>query len=489
MPTTQNPTLVEVAAQIAATLDGPIAYDEFVQRILAIRPSRGKNPTSQTKSALRYELVRIGLTHVDSTHKRVAPIRFVLNGLTIRHVFDAQEISMRRMILRDDEMLVVQKPQTFGFHAIAKNLRLVDAAGREVQTKLDLVKETREGIFGAYTSETPTLHMPRWLAQHSVRAGDSALLTILDYDAMQWQIVHEPAAQRREAEIKVANRVLADLLFEQLDSAQSESVALVETLLIAFAQLSSAQRVYPGDPWTQVIERDRRMRHDGFQLTYIERRSPWESMLSDLQAELAPEPTSPKSLAPAQENTVYRFKIHPTHSKKLWRRIEVLGGQTLRELNNFLVGEFKHDWDHMGGFWRLIPRGAGKRVREVELATISPYPDETDIGADLRMAELNLEPGSRLRWVYDFGAHYEYDLLIEDVEDAPAATVVADYPRVVAQNQPHYDYCTTCMEQGRQTVATHYCVNCSDRKQQLVALCADCLQAHDEEHYTEEIVY
>lgn len=56
------------------------------------------------------------------------------------------------------------------------------------------------------------------MAGAALRAGDSAVLTFLAYDAMQWQIVHEPAAQRREAEIEAANRVLADLLFEQLDS-------------------------------------------------------------------------------------------------------------------------------------------------------------------------------------------------------------------------------------------------------------------------------
>lgn len=84
--------------------------------------------------------------------------------------------------------------------------------------------------------------MPRWLAQHSVRAGDSALLTILDYDAARWQIVYEPAAQRREAEIEAANRALADLLFEQLDHARDERVLLHGTLMTAFAQLSPAQR-------------------------------------------------------------------------------------------------------------------------------------------------------------------------------------------------------------------------------------------------------
>jgi hypothetical protein len=85
MPTPKGPTIAEVAAEVAATLDGPIPFDEFAQRVLAIRPSAGKHPISQTKSSLRYELSRIGLAFADSAHRQVAPIHTILNGLTVTH--------------------------------------------------------------------------------------------------------------------------------------------------------------------------------------------------------------------------------------------------------------------------------------------------------------------------------------------------------------------------------------------------------------------
>lgn len=148
------------------------------------------------------------------------------------------------------------------------------------------------------------------------------------------------------------------------------------------------------------------------------------------------------------------------------------------------MGEFKHDWDHMGGFWQLIPRGAGKRVREVGIARVSPFVSDENEGDDLRLAELDLEPGSQLRWVYDFGDWHKYDLVIEDVEDAPTKGV--KYPRVITQNKPHYLYCTACKEQGRQTIATNVCYDCSDRRQEMVAFCDECISEHDEDHYYEE---
>lgn len=491
MSTNKGPTVTEAAAEVAATLDGPIAYDDFVQRVLAIRPSSGKHPISQTKSALRHELDRIGLTFADGARKRIAPIRSILNGLTVRHVFDAQEIAERRLLLTDSETILLPGASSHYRIANIERLRLVEADGAEVKTKVDQVSGQVAGPFGHFTMTTPALHMPRWLAQHSVKAGDSALFTILDYDASRWQILYEPAGQRRQPEIEAANRMLADLLFEQLENARDERALLHESLMTVFAQLSLAQRTYPGDSWARVIQLDGRMRHDGYQLTYVEHRSIFETMMADLQA---PTPSSPPApLLPEQESTIYRFKIHSTRNKNIWRRIEILGGQTLRDLNAFLVDEFKHDWDHMGGFWRLVPRGAGKRVREVEIAQVSPFideeDDEEDEGAELCVAELDLEPGSQLRWVFDFGDWHQYDLLIEAVEDAPPADAAADFPRVVAQNKPQHLYCTTCQAEGRQSIAAYICLDCSYNLGHTVALCDACLLQHDEDHYTEEIVY
>lgn len=487
MPMPKAPSVVEVAAQVAATLDGPIAYDEFAQRVLAIRPSASKQPIAQTKQALRSELNHIGLTFADTAHKQVVPIPTVMNGLTVRHIFTAEETAARRLYLTDDELILMPNTPSMPMDEVIKRLRLVDARGAEVKATVDQVSQQVSGRLRTFTITTPTLHMPRWLAEHAVKAGDAALFTILDYTASRWQIVHEPAARRRQPEIDAANRALADLLFAQLENAQNERVYLRETLLTAFAQLPPAQRTYPGDPWTRVIRLDGRMREDGHQLMYAEHRSMLEAMFEgSIKTETA---SLPAALSPEQEGAIYRLKIHPTNNKKLWRRIEILGAQTLRDLNDFLVGEFKHDSDHMGGFWRLVPRGAGKRVREVEIAQISPFADDEDEGADLCLAELDLEPGSQLRWVFDFGDWHQYDLLIEDVAEASPDTAAVDFPRVVAQNKPRLRYCTTCQAEGRRTIATYICNDCSYDEDHVIALCETCMRQHDEEHYVEEIVY
>lgn len=102
MPTPKAPSIAEVAAPVAATLDGPIAYDESAQRVLAIRSSAGKQPLSQTTSTLRSELSRIRLAFVDAAHEEVAPIHIVMNGLTVRHTFTVKEIAEHRPCLNND---------------------------------------------------------------------------------------------------------------------------------------------------------------------------------------------------------------------------------------------------------------------------------------------------------------------------------------------------------------------------------------------------
>ncbi|MFO7634666.1 MAG: hypothetical protein R6W76_19105 [Caldilinea sp.] len=485
MASSKGPTLVDVAREVAATIDGPILYDEFVQRVLAIHPSNAKHPVNQAKSTLRYELDEFGLVFADLSRKLLVPVRTVLTGLTVRHTFVAEEISGRRLLMGiDEQMLLPGRLHESQFQL--SNLRLQDADGSPVKATFEEITRQATGLFGLFNIALSGFHIPRWLAQHSVKEGDSALLTIVVYDPPVWQIVHEPAAKRDQSAIAEANQALVGLLYDQLESASREDIYLKQALLSAFAQLSPHQRHYPGDPWSVAIEQDGRMRHNGFDLRYQEHVSAIERMLDSLLED--DQPAAPlQPLSPEQERLVFQIKVNPVRNKRLWRRIEILGGQTLSELNRFLVSEFKHDWDHLGGFWKLVPRGAGKRHREIELATIDPF--EEGKGADSCMAELDLEPGSQLRWVFDFGDYHEYLLLVELVEGGTSALNEDDYPRVIAQNKPKYVYCVACQEQGRQTIATQICIDCSNRVDRVVAYCNMCQAEHDEEHYTEEIVY
>jgi len=64
-----------------------------------------------------------------------------------------------------------------------------------------------------------------------------------------------------------------------------------------------------------------------------------------------------------------------------------------------------------------------------------------------------------------------------------------EYPREVARSKPRYRYCEICRGEGKKTVATWVCIECSEREGRGVFLCEDCLTREHEDHYAEEIVY
>jgi hypothetical protein len=176
---------------------------------------------------------------------------------------------------------------------------------------------------------------------------------------------------------------------------------------------------------------------------------------------------------------VYRFKVALKHHKRLWRRIETKGSQKLGDLDKAIRGAFKHDeWDHLSAFFR------GRAWRSEVLAEISPF--ERGGGARKRIDRLGLSEGDALEYVYDFGEDIQHVVTLEKVVELDEA---AEYPRIVSQNKPRYQYCTVCEAHGRKVVATWICIDCSNEEGRDVLLCDDCASKEDEDHYIEEMLY
>ncbi|MBI1878837.1 MAG: hypothetical protein HYR94_11565, partial [Chloroflexi bacterium] len=116
--------------------------------------------------------------------------------------------------------------------------------------------------------------------------------------------------------------------------------------------------------------------------------------------------------------------------------------------------------------------------------TVDPFGDGE--GADSKIASLDLKPGDELKYVYDFGDWIEHRLTLEAISEPQ---VGVEYPRLVEQNKPRHRHCRHCQEEGRKTVATWICIDCSNREQTDVLVCEACLDEYHEDHYTEEIVY
>ena len=189
--------------------------------------------------------------------------------------------------------------------------------------------------------------------------------------------------------------------------------------------------------------------------------------------------------AEEQEREVYRLKAELWHRPSLWRIIEIQGHQTLADLDEILREAFQHDqMDHLGGFWKLVPRGTTKRVREVDLGDVDQFGEGS--AADVHIAGLELKPGDQIKYVYDFGEWIEHRLTVEDISE-PEQNMA--YPCITDRNKPRYMYCPSCQKQGRKTVANWICIDCSNEQQRDVVVCERCLRAKHEDHYVEEMLY
>jgi len=180
-----------------------------------------------------------------------------------------------------------------------------------------------------------------------------------------------------------------------------------------------------------------------------------------------------------RKEKVYVFKAALKYRKRLWRRIEIKGHQTLGDFDHIMRETFHHDtWDHLSEFF------SGRVWRSEGFGEIEPGGGGS--GANKQINQLDLSEGDKIEYVYDFGDDIQHVITLEKIVE-PEKEV--EYPRVISQNKPRYRYCEVCKEQGKKTLANWICIECSEEEGGEVLLCEDCLMEKHEEHYADEILY
>ncbi len=475
MKTDQGATYAQIVSDILSTFSGPVEVDSLVNEILSRKTVNAKNPRTAVRAKIR-ELKGRVLIFPDSDHVLAIPLAF--GGARFRIRLDHETVDQGVIPLSAFEGYLLPIYERGSIH-------LIDREGTDLSFVEKQISRQVKGLFGETTVDLLYLDLKAWFQRERMVHKDHILITIEDYSRPVFRLEREAYGQQNAQEIEARDRVLADILYQMLEAARSESIYIRDALPELYARLPD-KRGTPPDTWQYIVAHDDRMFTNGFDIRYGD-----DDFLKQLQGFDA-EPAKPQfmpsgKLTKEEEQKVYRFRAEFTHKPDIWREIEIQGKQNLANLDFELRAGFNHDtFDHMSGFWRLIERGGGgkkKRYREIDLADINPL-EEGD-GEDTQIASLDLKPGDRLKYVYDFGDWIEHTLTLQALA-APEKDV--KYPREAARNIPKYEYCERCKARGKQTVATWICVDCSNEKGENVLLCEDCLQEH-EDHYTEELTY
>jgi hypothetical protein len=461
--------------KVVAELQGPIPFDTLAERVLAIWPSKAKYPKAGIRDVLQDE--HLGKTLIEQKDGTLLPVALALKGASFRVLLSQQEVEQGCLFLVPTFLYLVPKQFT------ADWLHLVDETDRLLPTNVVNVRvENRPALMGGGPIEVVALDLGWWYRKLGLRRQDYLVVTILDWPAGKVRLQLEPAQERRrrQAEIERSNRLLADTLFDMLEEARHDQLACMVAIPTLYGRTHEAMNV-PADHWLVVLENDGRMIWDGYSIGYADDQR-FANLFSFVDT-----PEDPPPLTADQANQLYCFKANLKYRKGLWRRIEILGGQTLGDLDGILRDTFEFDpGDHLSGFWQRIRRGHSRRFREVDLGTIYPYGGEENDASDKVIASLELAEGAQLKYVYDFGDWIEVTLQLEKITRPDKGV---EYPRVAAQNKPRYRYCAACREQGRKSVATFVCIDCSNAYEREVLMCEACIQPEHEDHYLEEMLY
>mgnify|MGYP000251932554 CR=1 FL=1 len=461
------PTYSNVIREVLSTVNGTIAVSDLLTILQQKRPSQAKNPEQSIRQKIREQNGR-QLIFVDREH--VLPLWSAFQGARFRIRLRRQQI--KRAELEFFTALHDYLPQFFD----AKTLKLIDEQGNLIPFK---VKETGD------ISEEFIL-LTEWF--HSQRFGpkDHLLITIEDWEKGVLRLQRQRYQDQSADLIAQQNQHFADSFYQLLEEETDEYIWAQVALATVYARLEDKKNVWCPDHWAFIVDHDPRMR-----IRYMNEITYADSDFTPIEYIFAQK--EGVSLLPLLEPftrqegcRVYRMQVKLADKPSIWREIEIQGNQTLSELDRAIREAFEHDmWDHLSGFWKLVPRGGAKtkRYRKVELGTVNPF-EESEC-SDTALAALKLQTGDALLYVCDFGDWIEHVIQIKSIGD-PEPDV--QYPRQVARNKPRYMNCVECEKNGKQVIAAWICYSCSASQQRDVVLCGDCL-IHHEEHHVDKLLY
>ena len=472
-----------VIAEIMRSASGPMLAQELAAKMLLALQSSARNPQQAMRQHIRQANGK-QLVFLDAG--TVLPLRLAYQGARFRIPLERDSFDKGLLPLDNLSSYLPQGYQVDRF-------QLVDSSRNVIPFQIKRTTHKVQSPFGPLDETHTFANLSAWYRAQKMYAKDHILITILDWEQGVLQLEREPFGQRNQALLTQRNQLLADMFFDLLEGADREQLYIHIAVPTVYARLSDKSG-YPPSHWMDVIAADERMTHDDWRILYgDEPQTMFERMLGSNRQ---PKRPAVAPVSAEQRQMVYRFKAHLVGRPKIWREIEIQGKQTLADLDIALRDAFNHDvFDHMGGFWKLIPRaaqaktmskrssGRAARMREVAIGDVEPMGGGD--GARIKVAELGLAVGEQLKYVYDFGDWIEHQLTLQALE-APQSNL--KYPREVARNEPEYAFCVECQKKGKQQVAKWICLQCTTGPEQEILLCEKCADKHDD-HYLEEILY
>jgi hypothetical protein len=122
--------------------------------------------------------------------------------------------------------------------------------------------------------------------------------------------------------------------------------------------------------------------------------------------------------------TVSVFKVALSGQKSIWRRIAIRSDQTLDDLHAVIFTAFNRFDEHLYSFHRQpryrmrVDEGDAGRIEYTSPVMIEDARSYLDHqirdASQTRIDDLELTPGAKLYYVFDFGDNWWHDLVVEE---------------------------------------------------------------------------
>jgi hypothetical protein len=215
---TEPPTKNQAIEQVIAQMAGPMELEEFTRRVLALWPSKAKNPKVGGRQSLQFDFLGKTLLFLDK--QTLIPMRLAMHGMRFRVTLSRQEVNQGRLFVFPAFQFLA--PQDLP----AEEFLLEDADGHPIPVNPVKVRLKIKTLLGMEDIEHIAFDLSWWFKKHDIRRGDNLLVKVLDWEKGRFCLETEPAhlRQRHAAEIQTQNQALADDLFQQLEAASNEGV-------------------------------------------------------------------------------------------------------------------------------------------------------------------------------------------------------------------------------------------------------------------------
>lgn len=480
MPKPNIPSRAHAIRQALEQADEPLSFDQI---LAATRKSLPLDAQS----------LRAGLNAVSNSYgpearliQRVEKDKYgwlpkLVNGAVLRHTLTNEELK-KGLLFFESEIMTALWPAGIDFGK-AEDL---DCQLREGSLMILRVETVGEKGWHAVWGTRAEPAFWEWLRRTGAKTGDALVFHIEAGARASCRLASERRTERDEARIQTRNAVLADAVFGFVKT-HHRGVRLDD-----IAARILAQGVYhdpcPPDSLESGMEGDPRFM---WEQDHVKAATRYDHLYQNLAIEdddlldlFEPKRQVPPRKRPGPKELagqVYRFRAAFRHRRSLWRRIEIRGDQSLRELDREMRAAFGHDTsDHLSEFYLGVDAQADRRG----LGHHNPF--ERGGADEWRIGELGLLPGDELSYTYDFGDNIQHVLALEGIT-TPESRV--KYPRVSEHSKPRYRYCESCQRKGQKELAAWICIECSNRRQKEVLACEKHIVSDHETHYAEKIVY